>query len=481
MNKILRFSLLSLLTIFSYGIGFADEAIFDFDTNYATLFPSLKGVSSSSSTDGDFTQDATTCTVNGVSFTVSKSTTNTANRIWSTSPRLRAYGGTITITAPTGKNITAISFTLSSSNPKWSVTSEVGTLTKGEWTGNSNSVILNITSNTQISKATVTFSDASSTTISAPTITGSTPFVGSTDVTITGAAGSTIYYTLDGTDPTATSTLTGASPLTFTLSKSATVKAIAVSGTLTSTVSSKDFTITTYTNATIADLNTYTADKQFINLTLTNAKVVYVDGYLVYVREGSKAAMFYNTGLTLALNSIISGNVKLDFTLYNSMPEVKKNSDTNSDGLTITPATSTDLDPVSATISELLSHNHFADLIKLTNVTITKEDVTTGDKTTTTYYANSGSDKITLYGNIALYSSLAGDGKTHNIIAGYNGIFGGIEEIKPYDVDGVTMGLNTITTDKDNANSPIYNLAGQRVNKSYKGVIIQNGKKMINK
>jgi hypothetical protein len=29
------------------------------------------------------------------------------------------------------------------------------------------------------------------------------------------------------------------------------------------------------------------------------------------------------------------------------------------------------------------------------------------------------------------------------------------------------------------ANAPVYNLAGQKVNKNFKGVVIQNGKKMV--
>ena len=33
----------------------------------------------------------------------------------------------------------------------------------------------------------------------------------------------------------------------------------------------------------------------------------------------------------------------------------------------------------------------------------------------------------------------------------------------------------------ENANAPIYNLAGQQVDKSFKGVVIQNGKKMVQK
>ena len=41
-------------------------------------------------------------------------------------------------------------------------------------------------------------------------------------------------------------------------------------------------------------------------------------------------------------------------------------------------------------------------------------------------------------------------------------------------------GINTIKTDAD-VNAPAYNLAGQKVDKSYKGVVIMNGKKMIQK
>ena len=48
-------------------------------------------------------------------------------------------------------------------------------------------------------------------------------------------------------------------------------------------------------------------------------------------------------------------------------------------------------------------------------------------------------------------------------------------------VNGHTTGVNHVTIDKMNANAPMYNLAGQRVSKNYKGVVIQNGKKFFNK
>ena len=44
-----------------------------------------------------------------------------------------------------------------------------------------------------------------------------------------------------------------------------------------------------------------------------------------------------------------------------------------------------------------------------------------------------------------------------------------------------SAGINEVTNKKLNENAPIYNLAGQRVGKDYKGVVVQNGKKFIKK
>lgn len=44
-----------------------------------------------------------------------------------------------------------------------------------------------------------------------------------------------------------------------------------------------------------------------------------------------------------------------------------------------------------------------------------------------------------------------------------------------------TAGINTVKTDKAVKNAPLYNMAGQQVEKQYKGIIIQNGKKFVNK
>lgn len=72
-----------------------------------------------------------------------------------------------------------------------------------------------------------------------PVISGVTPFETSTSVTITAGDGATIHYTTDGSVPTEASP-TYSAP--FTLSETATVKAIAVKASLVSTVAFKNFT-----------------------------------------------------------------------------------------------------------------------------------------------------------------------------------------------------------------------------------------------
>ena len=76
-------------------------------------------------------------------------------------------------------------------------------------------------------------------TVAAPTISGSTTFTDSTQVTISGPAGASIYYTVDGSAPTAESTEYESA---LTLSATTTVKAIAVKDGVASAVASKTFT-----------------------------------------------------------------------------------------------------------------------------------------------------------------------------------------------------------------------------------------------
>ena len=82
-------------------------------------------------------------------------------------------------------------------------------------------------------------SDPVTPTVAAPVISGNTPFEESTSVTMSGPAGASIYYTLDGTVPTSAST---AYTEAITLTDTTTVKAIAVKDGVASSVTTRTFT-----------------------------------------------------------------------------------------------------------------------------------------------------------------------------------------------------------------------------------------------
>ena len=76
-------------------------------------------------------------------------------------------------------------------------------------------------------------------TVTAPEISGTTPFEESTTVTIQGPQGASVHYTIDGSTPTAESP-EYSEP--FTLTDTATIRAIAILNEVSSSVSSKTFT-----------------------------------------------------------------------------------------------------------------------------------------------------------------------------------------------------------------------------------------------
>ena len=94
-------------------------------------------------------------------------------------------------------------------------------------------------------------------TTAAPSISGNTPFMGNTSVTITNDAtadGASIYYTLDGSDPTTTTSATCLEyTAPFSIDATTTVKAIAKKSTDTNASSVVEKTFTKITPLTVAD------------------------------------------------------------------------------------------------------------------------------------------------------------------------------------------------------------------------------------
>ena len=152
------------------------------------------------------------------------------------------------------------------------------------------------------------------TSLPAPTIEGEAAFTGSTTVTIKSSESvASIYYTLDGTEPTMGSILYK-NP--FVLDKTTTVKAIAVYKTVTSPVASMDFQLIDLSAPqTIRDLSVMEKNLESVTVRFDNAQVVYGEGKNYILREkfdGTDYALdVLNTDLPLQVGATVSGTVKL--------------------------------------------------------------------------------------------------------------------------------------------------------------------------
>lgn len=232
----------------------------------------------------------------------------------------------------------------------------------------------------------------------------------------------------------------------------------------------------TATEMTIASLNALTADQANVRLKFTNAKVLgshttKKGAKSIYVREGDKAIILFNTGLELNDNAVLNGYVDVDFKVYNGMPEVVKNAQTSASNLTVTESTEEAM-PVETTIAELNAKNHLADLVVLKGVTIESEK----SGKYTNYYAVSGSDRIQLFGGVDVKDYV--NGKKYDVVAIFNQIFKGTTpEIAPTKVTEATAtGISTI---QEAQKVVVYDLQGRRVQKAKKGLFIINGKKVL--
>lgn len=217
-------------------------------------------------------------------------------------------------------------------------------------------------------------------------------------------------------------------------------------------------------------------------LTLKNAQVVYKNVYTTksgtnteyYVRDASGAIQFFNTDLELNVNQVINGTVEVTYSPYNEMPEAKKTANTSAEKLTITDGEAAV--PTKVTVADLTSDKYLCDLVTVENVNITTEE----EGTHTNNYLVSGDDKVMIYDkfktNVTISEGEGYDVTGVLVTAKLSGNI--IKELAPISAP-VPTGINNITTEATDANAPAYNLAGQRVGKNAKGVLIKNGKKYV--
>lgn len=461
MNKILRFTFVAAMALVS-SLSFAQTT-----------------VTFTAGTDKAQVLGAATLEKDGVSIAIGKNGGDLSR-----TDHYRIYKDQNLTISSTAGNITKISFTCSIDRTEKdkgganNLTTSTGTYTPssdnttGVWEGNSSSVVFKATPKQfRATKIEVTYA-ASGDFLAAPTISGTTDFTESATVTITAAEGATIYYTINGQDPDQREGKEYTAP--FTISETTTVKAIAYKGGLESSIATQEFTKKEIKAASdIAAFNNL-ADKDETVLTLNDAKVLYSWTSLngnnsTYIRDASGALCLYNAGLDLKAGQILNGTVNITRSSYNGTIQGAKNDKTSKTTFTVTDGEA----PIANTIKPADAASHVSDLVQFTNVNIVNNS--------NRFYIVDGDNKVQVYNgfHISGYTVAAAENvDVKGILVKYQTTY----EVYPIEVP-VATGITEIKADKAvlDANAPMYNLAGQRVDKSFKGVVIQKGKKFLNK
>ena len=218
--------------------------------------------------------------------------------------------------------------------------------------------------------------------VATPTISGETPFVTSTTITLACTTeGASVYYTTDGSNPSSGSTLY-TEP--FVLNAGATVKAIAILDSDQSSIASKEFEkVVSYT--TLADIFTKATEvgntATDIYVTFGGWKVSAKTSNNVFLTDGTNGAVIYGSGHGFNAGDVLTGTVACKVQLYKGFAELTALTG-GTTGLTVTPGSVGD--PVVKTWDQLSAVNTGA-LVQLENLTYDGSSLSDGVNTIPTY------------------------------------------------------------------------------------------------
>lgn len=446
MNKILRISLFSLLAMLSCGL-YAQTATFDFTGDEAYGMPLLSGSTQ------EYNQDPYNCSEGNVTLTLAGRT-----RWWAGSPNhLRTYSGsTVTVSVPDNYIITSIVFT-STNNTAKNLSTTVGTYDNGgTWTGTANSVDFACSETSRFSTIEVTYQDATEPVKKNPglvfsetdvTATIGEPF---TAPTLTKETTAEVTYSSDNEEVATVDAQTG--EVTIVALGTAKITAQAAendefaSGSASYTITVKN---PVFTEVTLPYSETFKDDQgSFVieDVNLSDLTYVWKHDNYGYMKASAYAGQNKASESWLISPTIDMTNIK------------------------------------EATLTFDQCINKFFGTVGDEATLWVKEDGGNWNQIVITY------PELPAEGNWAEFETQTVDltsyaGKKIKIGFKYTSTeqAAGTWEIKNVSVTGLVTGINKVENDTEDANAPAYNLAGQRVNKSYQGIVIKNGKKYINR
>ncbi|MBP5561775.1 MAG: chitobiase/beta-hexosaminidase C-terminal domain-containing protein [Muribaculaceae bacterium] len=310
----------------------------------------------------------------GVTIAFAKGTGNVPPVWLTSSTNMRVYPGN-TITFSATNKITAIVITFASDDRTFTKgTSTAPTVSTGEytesntlgtWQGSANTITLTANGNkghARINAIAVTIEGEAQGTVPNPVISpDGTLFSKSIEVNITCEdTDASIYYTLDESDPTAESTLYNGP---FSLTETATVKAIAIKGEAKSSVVTATYTLVDG----VASIAEFLALEEGTTVVFENPVIVtYPTEKHLYVKDETGAMLIWgDTGQTYEQGDVIPAGFYGTSAIYGGEPELSVFRTYN-----FKPATEqVEVEPTYIKVEDI-NTLHFAEYVTINNATI---------------------------------------------------------------------------------------------------------------
>ena len=260
--------------------------------------------------------------------------TYTSVPTYSKNKYLRLYAGNIMTISSSTKMISKVVFTYSGSNKpsaaiSYNLSSGSYSVKYNTWTADAKNQTQSVTftnANTaqyRIQTIEVTFASGEES-VATPTITPASqefdaPFVATIACTTTGA---TIYYTLDGTDPTTSSP----SRKTYTsegvsIAATTTLKACASLNGKNSSVASATYTYS-QTYANLKELKANAENGKTYKVKLTDAIVTLTNGYNCYIEDATAGILYYKKNHGYIKGDKLNGVATVTYVVFNGTNEI---------------------------------------------------------------------------------------------------------------------------------------------------------------
>ena len=439
-GQVRRFAALMLITLIAVGYVFAEEVTY--------VFSEAGYENSQAIGDG---------TINDViSFTTDKGGCSSSNvpKYYTSGAAVRFYafsgnGNTMTLIPAAGYAITGVSITSNGSSYTPELTYAIDgveaevlvTATDLVYTFTGFSALQSFmfrnagTSQLRATTITITYQESDAPVVpvaSAPTFSMVSGFCYEPfDLTMT-AGDAAIYYTLDGSTPTAESALYTAP---VEINATTTVKAIAVLGDVVSAVSTAVYTFPIDMD-NIAAFNALTATDNTTVYHFTDmVQFVYRNGRNVYVRDGSGALLIYDSSVPAITTEYEEGDwfdgLYGTPSLYNGYVELIPTKNSNPSFF------SSDVKPVEVTIADLAANldDYMYQLVILKNGTLSAGTFGTSNTNKNKTFAQ-GEDTLVIRNNFGTLNSTSVEGELVSVI-GFVSTYQGAPQIYPRNNDDI--------------------------------------------